>query len=537
MYKAIIVDDEASVRNGLHTHFDWNYHRIEVLDVFEDGLPALEFIKKTPVDIIVTDVRMNYMDGITLAKHALALYPQVKIVFISGYADIDYLKDALRMEAVDYILKSIDINELSEVITRVVDMLDKTRNQKAKILDMEMKLSQSMPLLRLRQLSELMSPSEDTEEDLYKSVCFLGIPLDSKTRYAVLIMRLLPKSKRQVMNDKTEKERLAFSILIEDSFKSLLSQYGAAVVFKLRISEYIAIMNLERDEYEEELISAAEKLHIHMKTELHLDTTVGISEPFIGLKQMRAAYENACEAISKNYLVGKDIPISIKKYEDYSYKALCETAEKEIIDSILSGDVHLVQESLSKIMVAVRGIENKDEQQNFMIFLLLLPTKLMSSMRPENMGPYKSQANLITGLLQCQGINEQEAMLNSVYDDITEYMVSLSTPHSTTVIKRIREIIELQYMEQLSVTSLAEQVNLTSTYLCVLFKQSTGKTINEYLTQVRINKAKEYLTHTNITLLCYTNQRLTQTIQLNVSKLNKMICCIVYGSINNITIG
>lgn len=505
MYKAIIVDDEESVRKGLLNHFDWARHRIEILGIFEDGLPALEFIRNNPVDIIVTDVRMNYMDGITLAKNAAELYPEVKIIFISGYADVDYLRDALRMDAVDYILKSVDLDELSEVITKVVGMLDKTRDQKAKILDMEMKLAQSMPLLRVRKLDELLQLSDESEEDLEESLRVLGIPLNSKTRYAVLIMQLLPKPKRLVMDNMTKKERLAFSIMIEESFGEILSKYNAAAVFKSRLSEYVAIMNLEQDEHEEELISAAEKLHLDIKEELGLETTVGISEPFVGLKQIHAAYENAYEAISKKYLVQKDVPISVKKYEDYSYKSLCEQAEKVIIDSILSGDFDQVQKNLSPLMATVRNMESRDEQQNFMIFLLLLPTKLMNNMRPENMGPYKSQANLITELLQCHGLSAQEAMLNSVYDEITEYLVSLSTPHTVTVIKRIREIIDEQFMEQLSVTSLAEQVNLTATYLCVLFKQATGKTINEYLTQTRINKAKEYLTETNIHLydVCY----------------------------------
>jgi two-component system response regulator YesN len=81
----------------------------------------------------------------------------------------------------------------------------------------------------------------------------------------------------------------------------------------------------------------------------------------------------------------------------------------------------------------------------------------------------------------------------------------MSTPHTNTVIKRVREIIDAQYMEQLSVTSLADSVYLTPTYLCVLFKQATGRTINEYITQVRLDKAKEYLTQTNIHLydVCY----------------------------------
>ena len=123
MYKAIIADDEETVRRGLVTHFNWGKHGVEVAGVFDDGVPALDFVRRNEVDIIVTDVRMSHMDGITLAKNVLESYPGVKIIFISGYADVGYLRDALKMEAVDYILKSIDIDELDAVITKVVAML------------------------------------------------------------------------------------------------------------------------------------------------------------------------------------------------------------------------------------------------------------------------------------------------------------------------------------------------------------------------------------------------------------------------------
>ena len=89
MYRAIICDDEETVRNGLKKHFDWSGHKIEIVGIFEDGIPAFEYMKTHEVDIIITDVRMIHMDGITLAQKASVLYPEVKVLFISGYADVE----------------------------------------------------------------------------------------------------------------------------------------------------------------------------------------------------------------------------------------------------------------------------------------------------------------------------------------------------------------------------------------------------------------------------------------------------------------
>lgn len=505
MYRAIICDDEETVRNGLRKHFDWSGHKIEIAGIFEDGLPAFEYMKMHEIDIIITDVRMIHMDGITLAQQASELYPGVKVLFISGYADVEYLKGALKVDAVDYILKSIDLDELDGVITKLVKQLDKERSDRNLIREMEEKLEKSMPLLRVRLFEELIREHGNQEENLEKRVRFLNIPLDSDTRYVVLVMRIRHRSRREILDPLSEKEKQAVSISLEELFAEILDNYGAKVAFKERLMEYVAILAVPDEEYEQNLLDAAEELYEAVRKDMQMEISVGISEPFCGLVNIQKGYADAREAISRSYLIQQDIPISVKKYKDDDTKSLKEQAEKEIARGILGGDVQAAKQALSNVMQYVRKIENEDTRQNFMIALLLLPAQLMNNMKSEHMGVYASQTRLLTVFLQCGGINEQEDMLLSLYEEITEHLKKMSSPHTNTVVDCVCQIIAKRYMEQLSVTSLAEMVNLTPAYLCVLFKQAAGKTINEYLTQERMNRAKELLSNSNIHLydVCY----------------------------------
>ena len=84
MYRAIICDDEETVRNGLKKHFDWSGHKIEIVGIFEDGIPAFEYMKTHEVDIIITDVRMIHLEGITVAQNASVVYAAVKVGVCSG---------------------------------------------------------------------------------------------------------------------------------------------------------------------------------------------------------------------------------------------------------------------------------------------------------------------------------------------------------------------------------------------------------------------------------------------------------------------
>ena len=505
MYRVIICDDEETVRNGLKKHFDWNGHKIEIVGIFEDGIPAFEYMKTHEVDIIITDVRMIHMDGITLAQKASVLYPEVKVLFISGYADVEYLKEALKIDAVDYILKSIDLNELDGVVTKLVKQLDKERSDQNLIREMEEKLEKSMPLLRVRLLEELVREHSDQEESLEQRVHFLNLPLDSSTRYVILVMRIRHRSRRKILDPLSEKEKQEISIVVEEAFADILDNYGANVAFKENLMEYVAVLTVPDEEYEQNLLDAAEELYGEILKRTQIEISVGISEPFQGLCNIQKGYADACEAISRSYLVRQDIPVSVKKYRDDDTKSLKEQAEKEISRGILGGDVQAAKQALTHVMQYVRKIENENTRQNFMISLLLLPGQLMNNMKPENMGVYASQTCLLTVFLQCGGINEQEDMLFSLYEEITEHLKKMSSPHTNTVVECVCQIIAKRYMEQLSVTSLAEMVNLTPAYLCVLFKQAMGKTINEYLTQERMKQAKELLANSNIHLydVCY----------------------------------
>ena len=88
MYKAIIIDDEETVRSGLREHFGWESHGVHVEEEFPDCAKAYDYIRENPVDLVVTDVITPYMDGITLAKKLRAEFPAIQIVFISGHADV-----------------------------------------------------------------------------------------------------------------------------------------------------------------------------------------------------------------------------------------------------------------------------------------------------------------------------------------------------------------------------------------------------------------------------------------------------------------
>jgi two-component system response regulator YesN len=402
---------------------------------------------------------------------------------------------------VDYILKSIDLDEMDATLNRVVGMIGEEEKRAKQFSEMEELLAQSMPLLRNRRLSALLRASDEDEDEatVLSELRYLGIPLEDGTHYAVMAVRLV--NKWEAIGGMNEKERMLFSLKVQTICEDVLRRHNSTICFKDRLSEYILIVNAEGDDCETTFLDVAADVRQQLLTELGVEVFIGISGRFAGVFKVRDAYQSACEAIEKRYLIDDGLPISVKKYEEVDdLKSARERAEKGICEAIMNGDIAAVHKARLGFMDFARQIPSMDEQQNFLIFLLMLPARLLTNLPTREKGAYTAQRALMERFLLCQGPEEQETLISQVYEEVTQLLLSRSAPQPSAVIRRVKEIIGQKYSERLSVNSLAQEAYLTPTYLCVLFKQQTGKTINEYITLERIRRAKELLTDSNILL-------------------------------------
>ena len=499
MYKAIIADDEASVRNGLKRHFDWQAYGIEVVADFPDGQKAFDFIQQNPVDLVITDVRMPHLDGIELSKLIHERFPKTKIIFVSGYEDTEYLRNALKMDAVDYILKSIDLDEFAATISKVTASMNAEIIRDQSIAEMEKKLEMSIPLLQQRSLMLLISDDFEYEEISRDRLSYLGIPLQDDICYCVIVLQI--RDIWRTFSDMNEHQRLMFSIQFQNEMEAVLRQHDRQICFENRLGEYVMILDAQGEGYEDMLLSISEELSLILEREYGMHCRIGISERFKGLDQTRQSYENAVNAIHKRYYLNNSQSISVDKFEEIiNISNAKERADKEICEALLSGDMDRVKETLGKTFEDLEALPSQDDQQNFMIFLLLLPTRVLSNIRSGEKGSYDYQRKLLERFLYCADQREQKLLLLELYEEVTALLNSRSEAHPNYIIDRTKQLIDNSFKEQISIASLAEEVYLTPTYLCTLFKQTTGHTINEYLTDVRIYQAKKLLGNPQIKL-------------------------------------
>ena len=132
-YKVLLVDDEEEVRNAIEQRINWEELGFEVIGKAQNGVKAMEIAEKLQPDVVITDIKMPYMNGLELARNLKEENPGVRILILTGFDEFEYAKEAVHLEIEEYILKPINANELSECLKRLKNVLDKEREEKLNV--------------------------------------------------------------------------------------------------------------------------------------------------------------------------------------------------------------------------------------------------------------------------------------------------------------------------------------------------------------------------------------------------------------------
>lgn len=162
MYRVLIVDDEPEIRQGLRLKADWAGLNLSVIGEAGNGMEAMERLACEAVDIVITDMNMPVMNGVSFLEDCRRLYPELKLIVITGYEDFHYARAAVRNQARDYLLKPVAADELMAVLQKVKEELDRERNDRDQQAVIQWRLSQYYMEMKEHFLVQLVK--EDVEQ-------------------------------------------------------------------------------------------------------------------------------------------------------------------------------------------------------------------------------------------------------------------------------------------------------------------------------------------------------------------------------------
>lgn len=499
MYKLLIVEDEELVRKGILQKIDWEALGFDQVDEAEDGELALECIRKNKPDVVLTDVRMPFMDGLELARHLAEEYPDILIVMLSGHDEFEYVQEAMRSRVFEYLLKPIKASRLTELIVRLTARLDQDKEQKKLLLQTREQLRQSLPLLRERFFHRLISRPLSAEEiALHPS--YVDIQTDAPA-YLVCVFQI-DQPVVPIFGDSDENQELldlsASNIILE-----LVGQNGT--VFNDMDNRPVIIF------YGDEAIDR--RLSLTRVTLLNTISNVltgvlqntwsiGIGRQVDQFGDLSQSYQAAVEVLSYRLLFGCN---RIYDSRDFSQSKSTFYYPSEAIQELMSRlkleDPSIVREACSEFFQNLYRQDNLSVENARLILNDLINSACRTALEileDEAVNPLELYS-IQQKISHTETLHEIESLADSFLTDICNRIRNQHSGRNHSLIFKARRFIDKHYAsDTLGLNQVAEHIAVSPCYLSILFKRETGESFIEYLTRIRMDKARELLRTTDL---------------------------------------
>lgn len=478
--RLLIVDDEKNIRDSIKDYIPWSELGIDFVDTAQNGKDALSQAQEKRPDILLTDVRMPKMDGIELAMRLKTLYPNCKIVFLSGYADKDYLKTAINLSAVDYIEKPVDMDEIKTAVLRAASLYDQEISHREEVMKIKNCLSESMPLIRQEialQLVQSNYPAALMEEKLTD----YSIRISESGWFTPLYALINWSADGMIQAAKKEELIRTFN---EDIFcDHMLCGFDDGCNMVMIAGVKIGVNHKEFiDLIYREFVRNADRAYTF---------SIGAGHYVDELPMIPASFESAKRLTGMQFYSGTN---RIFYEDDPKPFALDESVYSRFQDSLKNGRKDLSHEIVTQITDSALSCRDRNINHIKNIYFNLLLLLFEAARDREIIEPF--------------GLDEKHYVWKEInrlvtIEALSKYLLSNIDEVYSSIEKRsglgsracgiIRYIQEHFQDNDLTLQSIAENVYLSQTYLCAFFKKATKKTLNQYITEVRIEKAKEFL--------------------------------------------
>lgn len=510
LYRIILVDDEEEVRKSIIRKIGWDEVGFTVVGDAENGEDALEKIEVLEPDVVLTDIRMPYMDGLTLAERIRSKYPSMKIVIFSGYDDFEYAKQAIKLNVTEYILKPVNVEELTAILKRIKNSLDEEIEQKRDVSRLRENYKNSLPLLREQFLKDLVSrPMEREPEE--KRLEEYRIPIGGAQKWVAVAVAVGGQGRTEENSPgplplHAEKDLIPISVrqILEENLKN----YCRAVLFSYTGSDNLClagIVAIDGENSQTGLIDVLGDTCKEIRKVLQVPATIGIGHKCTELKNICVSFQSAVDALGYQAIVGIGSTIYINDVEPVSGGRLRFTAEDstELIQAIKFGPDGKIQAAVDAVIGKMYDARVHSRQyQAYMLsissFLIQLIQQYDLDMEEIFSDDEEGRRDPFTFLPQILNRDSFAKWLLSVSRQINRAMNEERDNTTKQLMERAKQYILDNYQDpELSVEQICRYLHMSPAYFSTVFKKTTGQTYVGYLTDIRLNKAVELLNMTD----------------------------------------
>lgn len=496
MFKVMIVDDEIFIISLIEKLIDWEKYGMCIVGTADNGMTALEEVKRLQPDIIIVDVRMPGYDGITFMQKVRELNDKVKFVVISGHKKFEYAKSAMQYNVEDYLLKPVSKNELEQILQKLGTKLESEKQNEAVLKKLDNQLGVSKGKLRSYFFERILNGSLNIPPEDLAAVNQTFFTTFSLGIFQVICVKL---DAAESIPDKNFTDTLIGRVqeLMADGlagccFECLVKteQNSITMLLNYQANQREEVWKKLRDNFKgiQEVLVKFEQLYITMGMGREVTGLSGFSESYVSAEKClytRTALEIG--AIIQDSMVKEDPGIIDIIFSDEARVRLAESFKSFQVD---------------KIKLQVLGAFSAGDEYRYRDtciyheILQFIHRKFYEYLRQIDIykGSYEDlEVQLMEKLLWCYTPRQTAAALMDQISIFIEEYTQNSKGGENPSIRIAKKYIAENYAKNISMASVAEVVNLSGVYFSVLFKKEVGTNFVDYLNQYRIDMAKKLL--------------------------------------------
>ncbi len=485
MIKVLLVDDEQFIRQGLRHLVNWEKYGCQIAAEAENGMDAIRILEERDIDLAFVDIRMPGMTGMELISYARRnLHRQIRFVILTGYAEFEYARKALKMDVVDYMLKPVQEEELINVLNKVNQDFCRQRQEQRDKYDYHVAcvLTGKYSEKNLRQVRRYLS-----EEGLERYVSF---EFDKNHKEFAALSR----------SGRIEQQKELVNYL-----KSLVGRFVYHVVPMMETGEesFGAGFILARVLYEEEYESGEEYLErLQKRVAQHLSCPIQVyaGQKAESLEQLSRSFFSI-RVVRCLHGLAQDGP-QVRNYEDFrhckSSMGIHESDVDRLLEAVKNNHASEIGEASEKIFAQIRSSDMNMEMVNASIYHILY--RLMAMV--QEFDDETNQQEILEYIgkesfnkMVLAGSTEE---ITGFFSDYAGYLAQVRTQESRKILDRVDAYVQQNYMEKMSLKSLGELFYVNNVYLGQLYKKKYGIAFRDYLNNLRMEKAQKLLVDTNM---------------------------------------
>ena len=501
MYRILLVDDEILVRDAIKENIDWKSIDCELVGDCENGKQAAEFVREHPVDIVLTDILMPYMDGIEFSKFLHENYSNIVIVIFSGFGEFEYAKKAIQYGVSEYLLKPVTAMELTGVIEKMKKKVDQQRIEKNKmdrLTKTSEKYRKNEQIIRSKNMEALVNCTTDVNQSIQR-LAEMGIDI-SAAEYRVALFDIDLYSGMYQLDAEKRQESALMAFVLFNISDEIVTREDAGIAYQ-EGSNRVCILFQEKwsRNCTEKTREICREIQQKTKEVMGFDVSMGIGKWVKKPEELIQSHDMAAQTLQYRYLLGGNLLIDMEEQHPVQEIAIDEKLS-ELKEAMKTGRKEEVDQILLDIENAIRqALMEKSRACMYLQQVIRTMDNACEDISADMDRIREDRDELLRQVTEKKSFEEACKVVQKHTDRIFEILSEMNTSSSKRQARLAIDYIQNNYMDpDLSLNSICSYLNISTSYFSTIFKEETGETFTEVLIRTRMEKAKELLENTTM---------------------------------------